>query len=464
MLSKVQISSVIIALLVPIGVSIHQKLRAQDIISTAQEHFDKFNNVEGGWCAADATISLPLPDGKTLWLFGDTFIGEKTGLFSINPNNAKMINNCAIIEDSNGLKAYYGGTQSNPSSFIPGDGSDFFWPEHATIENDTLKILAVRVMYQNNGTPGFNFRVGTSYIATYKYPSMEYIKTSKINYITDSTMRFGACILRSGDYTYIFGVKDTTAEGMTWPVPYLARVGQSIDNPWEFYAGTKGWSTFCDDAKPVGNRPMSESFYVYEKNNKFYLIMHEIWTVGELYILEADAITGPWNRKSSGGNETLFAKIQPQTGLFSYNLFAHPQFQVDGKILISFNVNTTDFSSIYSDTRNYRARFYWLSVENAAATTSPTTITLHDHYTEVYESDGIITPSKIFFTPNDCNLTCKGIPGKSLLTIYGIDGKIYFEKYITDDVTYSISNLPKTLLIVKLSGEWGTEIKKIINH
>jgi len=89
MLSKVQISSVIIALLMPIGVSIHQKLRAQDIISTAQEHFDKFNNVEGGWCAADATISLPLPDGKTLWLFGDTFIGEKTGLFSINPNNAK---------------------------------------------------------------------------------------------------------------------------------------------------------------------------------------------------------------------------------------------------------------------------------------------------------------------------------------------------------------------------------------
>jgi hypothetical protein len=38
-----------------------------------------------GWLAADAAISLLLPDGKTLWLFGDSFIGEKNGEFGIIP-------------------------------------------------------------------------------------------------------------------------------------------------------------------------------------------------------------------------------------------------------------------------------------------------------------------------------------------------------------------------------------------
>lgn len=59
-------------------------LLAQNVISEAPEHFDKFTSVAGGWCAGDATISLPLPDGKTFWLFGDSFIGTKSGEFSID--------------------------------------------------------------------------------------------------------------------------------------------------------------------------------------------------------------------------------------------------------------------------------------------------------------------------------------------------------------------------------------------
>lgn len=114
----------------------------------------------------------------------------------------------------------------------------------------------------------------------------------------------------SGDYAYIFGKKDTTLGGFRYPLPYLARVLESVEEPWQFYAGPDKWSYNCKDAIPVGNRPMSESFFVYEKNNRFYLIMHEIWMVGELYILE------------------------------------------DGKILISFNVR-----DVFENVESYRARF-----------------------------------------------------------------------------------------------------------
>lgn len=437
---------------------------AQEFITPAQDQFNKFTNVANGWCAADATISLLLPDGKTVWLFGDTFIGQKTGDFSISPVNSRLINNSAIIEDNGLLSAYYNGTMSSPSSLIPADGESYFWPEHAIIENDTIKIFALRVTHQNNETPGFDFRIGTTRIANFKYPEMEYIGSTNIQSVTDTTMRFGACVLRSGNYTYIFGVKDTTSGGMTWPLPYLARCKESINEPWEFYAGNGLWTLRCEDSKPVGDRPMSESFYVYEKDKKFYLIMHEIWTVGELYILEADSITGPWKRATSGGKETLFATITPQANLFSYNLFAHPQFQLDGKILISFNVNTTNFSSIYSDTRNYRARFYWLSITDAVAADYPASISLLDCYSSVPIVHPTPMSSKIYFQNATGNLRFRGIDAKSTITVYGVDGRIYLNRVIYCDSDLNINHLPHGILVVKLQGDWGLETQKIINH
>lgn len=439
-------------------------ISAQYSLTLAQERFDKFNQVDNGWCASDATISLPLPDGKTLWLFGDSFIGEKTGMFSINPLHSRMINNSAVLEDSSSLTAYYQGTLANPFSFIPADGNAFFWPEHAVIENDTLKVFAVRVTYYNNNNSGFNFKVGTTYIAYYKYPGLTYITTKNIPSLTDTTMRFGACICRSGEFTYIFGVKDTTSGGMTWPLLYLARVRQSVDEPWEFYAGSDTWSGDCRNAKPLGDRPMSESFYVYEKDGKFFLIMHEIWLVGKLYILEADKITGPWNRVSSGGRETLFAVIKPYPNLFSYNLFAHPHFVNDDKILISFNVNTSDFFSIYSDTRNYRARFYWLDVKNAASATNPDILSLHDVYPNFIDNIQGRVQGRISYSPSTRSLHITDVSSPSNLSVYSPEGRKIMQVHIFGDTFVPVPAVPYRLLIVRLEGKWGSETRKIISN
>ncbi|HCM59546.1 MAG TPA: hypothetical protein DIS74_04075 [Bacteroidales bacterium] len=435
-------------------------LQAQNVIWEAPEHFDKFTNVAGGWCAGDATISLPLPDGKTFWLFGDSFIGTKSGDFSIIPSGSRMINNCAIIEEGTSLTTLHGGAAANPSSFIPGEGADFFWPEHAVMEDDTIKVFSVRVKMVDNGVPGFNFQVGTTYKASYTYPDFEYIETTKFKSVTDSTFRFGACVVRSGEFTYIFGIKDTISGGFKYPLPYLARVSESIDEPWQFYAGTDTWSADIKDAVPLGDRPMSESFYVYEKNGKFYLIMHEIWLVGELFILEADDITGPWNRKSSGGIENKFAEITPHTGNITYNLFAHPHFQKEGDILISFNVNTTNFNSIYQDTRNYRARFFWLDVEGAVTAAIPDTIKIFDDPVGIAGVDYEIPGSRLAYDPMTGCLQVKNIAAPTSVEIFGLDGRLRLRCEVRDDTEVNCNHLRGGLMIVRLHGRWGTETRK----
>lgn len=439
------------------------KVNSQEVVSIAQEHFNKFNDVNGGWLASDATISLLLPDGKTLWLFGDCFVGEKSGAFGIEKSTSTFINNAAIIDDGNILTTYYGGTTQNPSSLIPKDGDNIFWPEHATIENDTIKIFAIKIIFEDTGIPGFNFRVGRTHLASFKYPEMKHISTDPVEYITDSTMRFGTHVLKRDDFTYIFGKKDTLIGGFKYPLPMLARVENSVSEPWEFYAGSGSWSFNCKEAEPIGDRPMSESFFVYEKNNKFYLIMHEIWLIGELYILESDEITGPWNKSSTGGVENLFCMIPKHGNNFTYNLFAHPQFTNDEKILISFNVNTSVFNSIYDDTRNYRGRFLWLSVEDAVTKVIPDTVYIFKDFEEGTGVDFEDFNQDKYFEIYPNKVSVKNIHTQSVLSVYSVDGRMLYYQSIVNNTDVVLENYPNTTLIIKLVNKEGVFTKKIIN-
>jgi hypothetical protein len=436
---------------------------SQQTLDVAMEHFNKFNNVENAWCASDATISLLLPDGNTFWLWGDCIVGPRNSTFDVSNESATMINNAAIIEENGILRAYYEGTWQNASSLIPGEDGDIFWPEHATIENDTIKIFAIRIIFENTGIPGFNFRVGTTHMAYFTYPGMDHIKTEEIRYITDSTMRFGTHVFEKDGYKYIYGKKDTIVDGLKYPVPMLARVVNSVDEPWQFYAGDEKWTYDCSQAKPIGDRPMSESYFVYEKNDKYYLIMHEIWLIGELYILEADKLTGPWNRSSTGGVENKFAVIRPHEKNFTYNLFAHPQFMRGEDILISYNVNHRDFWPIFDDTRNYRARFYWMDVDEAINTSIPDTLDIWDYFVSTQDKVIDQEPEGPHLRSIAQILYVENVKSPMLLEIYGMDGRKYYSSRIMADVMVPMHEFPGAVLIIRLTGQKEPIIHRIFN-
>jgi len=435
----------------------------QQVLDVAIEHFNKFNNVENAWCASDATISLLLPDGNTFWLWGDCIVGPRHSTFDVINESSTMINNAAIIEEDGNLTAYYEGSWQNASSLIPGVDGDIFWPEHATIENDTIKIFAIRIIFEDTGVPGFNFRVGTTHMAYFTYPGLDHIKTEEIPYITDSTMRFGTHVFEKDGYKYIYGKKDTVVDGLKYPVPMLARVENSVDEPWQFYAGDDQWSCNCNEAKPIGDRPMSESYFVYEKNNKYYLIMHEIWLIGELYILEADKLTGPWNKAGSGGIENKFAVIKPYGKNITYNLFAHPHFTRGEDILITYNVNNRDFWPIFDDTRNYRARFYWMDVEKAVNTSIPDTLDIWDYFLSTQGQVIEQSPDVPQLRNAERILYVENVVSPSLLEIYGMEGRRYYSSRITGDVTVPLHEFPGSVLIIRLTGQKRSIVRKIYN-
>jgi hypothetical protein len=192
--------------------------------------------------------------------------------------------------------------------------------------------------------------------------------------------------------------------------------------------------------------------------------MHELWLIGELYILQADQLTGPWNRSSTGGIENKFAVIKPHGKNFTYNLFAHPHFKKDEEILISYNVNNSDFWPIFDDTRNYRARFFWMDVEKAVNLSIPDTL---DYFDSVMGTDDNLLVQKDHhstFRVAGGKLYIDGIVTPSLLEIYSLDGKKFMSRRVSGGEVIPLVDIPNNLLLIRLTGSTKSQVQKIVNQ
>ena len=83
--------------------------------------FDALFDNRKGWTGADGAYSLPLSDDSTLWLFGDTWLGDIRDGAHVN---ATIVNNTVAIQhglfpSNAAVEFYFGKTPTgNPGPFI----------------------------------------------------------------------------------------------------------------------------------------------------------------------------------------------------------------------------------------------------------------------------------------------------------------------------------------------------------
>jgi len=310
-----------------------------------------FRREIGGWIAADATYSISLPDGRTLWLFGDTFIGEVAADNSI-VDGSDFIRNSAVIQDGEELTTLFTGTRENPSAFIPTGHPDstWYWPEHGVVESDSLYLFAAKFRHKDNGGGGFDFEHAGNDIAVLTYPGLEFVRTFPIDASAASGILFGDRILEDTAYTYIYGRRAEVETNI--PYPYVARSapGEVHLQAWEYFDGT-GWSADPPDAKRINDFQVSQQYSVSMYRGKYILLTQDIWLSPKIYSFTSESPTGPWSNK-----RLLYTTPETGGSTFTYNAYVHPQFDRDGEMLMSYNVNG-DFWSIFSNVELYRPRF-----------------------------------------------------------------------------------------------------------
>lgn len=311
---------------------------------------DRIRKFNGGWIAGDATFSIALPQRKTLWLFGDSFIG------AVNPDQsiaagARMIRNCAVMQDGDSLTALFSGTFENPRSFVESsdDQKDWYWPEHGLLENDTLKIFFSEFVL-SGGPAGFNFKYKAANLVRFSYPDLNQIDIVKLPYYDQNGICYGNSVWVEDGYTYIYGRKESDTIYHI-PYPYVARVtAGNILAPWEFYDGT-AWTADPNGSKRMSTEAVSQEYGVFKLKNLYVMISQEIWFSKRIYSYTSNTPQGPWVR-----GKLLYETPILFPNAFTYNAFPHPQFNADDQLLVSYNTNG-NFSDIFKNVEVYRPRF-----------------------------------------------------------------------------------------------------------
>ena len=301
--------------------------------------FTRYNN---GLTGADATYSMPLPDGRIMWMFGDTFLG--TVKADRTREGAPFIRNSIVIQDEDELVTYYQNTSGSPSSYIsPSDPDEWYWPLDATMHGGEIQMMLGRLeQIQANGAFSFAY-VGFDLVTI---DPADITIISQQNKIADPDISYGSCILEDGDYTYIYGISSRPFQKRA----HVARVqGGDLKDTWEYYNG-QSWTD--NPSSHIIAQNVSDQFSIFKDGEIYYAVTHEIIFGNKIFIAQSTSPTGPFTN-----NRTLYCT--PETGgdIFTYNSFVHPELSENGELRISYNINSFDFTDLFSDVDLYRPRF-----------------------------------------------------------------------------------------------------------
>lgn len=307
------------------------------------EVFTEYFRRTSGWTASDGSISVPLTNGKTMWLMGDSFIDNYNEVDNTIPclfqvRNAILIQDLANpSEITTVLDNNQTGVNRTPVKLGINDPT-YFWPAHGYAKGDT----AITFWQQYAGADMEHVQ---NYVAKIYTPGIQ--DASAIKELTSLSLpaeiEFGTSVVvdSATQYVYLYGFKKD------WIIfrPYVARFSfdQDVLDPWEFFDGTD-WVADVNAVEQImasTNDYVSPSFSVLKLQEKYYLISQDIGflTCGlgrDIYSWESEYPHGPFN------NKKLLYTIEDQYDgeyMITYNATAHPEFIKNNELLISYNVN-----------------------------------------------------------------------------------------------------------------------------
>lgn len=309
---------------------------AQSQSSYLDSTFTSYFRRTHAWTGGDATISIALPDGKTMWLFGDSYIDHYDSTNNTLPC-LFQVRNCIAIQDAINLDqmtTFIDSTKTgiNQTYFKIGSvGNTVYWPDHGFVRDDTVFVFLGKFNGTTLAFQGQN-------IAKVLLPSFNLLSITALPSMNGLAMGKAVIYDASSGYYYIYGNK------LNWIVyePYVARTKfeDLVSGNWEFYTGN-GWSTNASLVKKICDDPVSPGFSVIKLKSSYYLITQEngYLTCGlgrNIYSYGSNSPSGKFQ------TQHLLYTVEDQINghyLLTYNAFTHQEFTVNDELLISYNVN-----------------------------------------------------------------------------------------------------------------------------
>jgi hypothetical protein len=310
---------------------------------------------EGEWAGGDGTYSAALPDGRTAWLFNDTFLGPVGPDRSISPH--APVHNTIVTSHRGSARpaeTVLGGTADEPLPVVgpAGTAQPWYWNGDGIVDDGKLYVFEFRQQAAGEGHFGFEW-IGTD-LAALSLPDLR-VENVRPTYDAHG-IQWGVELLRSGGYIYIYGV------GSEWPgkQAHVARapVG-GLDGAWEFYTGS-GWSHDEGDSTVIVS-DVGSSYGVAQVHGRYVMVTTDSYLGSGIHVHTASAPFG------FEGSERVQIYDTPEGqpafdadaagDIYTYNVAVHPALSTRNNLVVSYNVNSTSIEDLFGDIANNRARY-----------------------------------------------------------------------------------------------------------
>lgn len=325
-------------------------IQTTKIFSVPAADFDSmFTRYSGGWTGGDGAFSCRLPDGRDVWVFGDSFLD------TVYPDRSRpavpLIHNCLVITDDNGeFITLHTGTKEKPDAyFIPAQKDQYYWPTglFTVPKRNELYVFLDRIQTGIHG----GFSTAGIDIAVMQLPQLVIKKI--LPFYTGGHINWGAAFLDDGRYMYMYGTESAKYNKFI----HTARIDKEADNiinSLRYYDGENWVTDSAASARIKGN--VSEFYSLFKYRGKYYLLSQGKLLTPDIFMWDAAGPVGPFNNQ-----RLVYTTPQTQGTVYTYNPTVNTQFTENGGLLIGYSTNSTDFLELFRNadaSRPYFIRSY----------------------------------------------------------------------------------------------------------
>ena len=316
------------------------------------------------------TRGWPLAPGKSLWLFGDTFVGgENTELRSQSTTMVRNSVGISVCKPNASCTLRYFWTRPDdpkPRSFFDTGTDDlWYWPLDGFLEGKTLYValLVIRNKPGAKPTDVFGFEIAGTKLATisnaHASPDKWHVA---IQDLTDTQLWAGVSIVRDGDYLIWYSqVSEGEGRGYLTALRIPPNKMAAPSSAWEYLSKDGQWVAGLPhgDAMHLIDQPISEMTIRFHPSIHKWIALSggPEFPSPRAVARSADSPLGPWSAP-----QTIYEFPEMKTATpgyykdtFCYAAKEHIEF-TESRIAMTYACNSLVVAKVMANMNIYRPK------------------------------------------------------------------------------------------------------------
>jgi len=317
-----------------------------------------------GWLGGDAGYSIALAPGKSVWLFGDSFVRQSPGP---TRSGSRFVRNAIAIstcDEKHGWQINYywrsHGKQAARAFFDTNNEKYWYWPLDGFVFQKRLYVTLAQ-LENNPNEKIFSFKTAAVVLAKVSNmaapPDQWRIEYSKLT--EGSTFYPGSTVVVHQKHAYFFVLNEKQRQMILSRVP-LEKLDEPAANL-QYFAKDKTWKRGLNGADALviietGHSEMSVRYH--PKIKQWVAVTGGDFMSNKIMMRTAPDLTGPWSQWQAVHE---FSEMNPKAvghdpDTWCYAVKEHIEFASPDKLLITYACNSFKFEKQVANMSIYRPK------------------------------------------------------------------------------------------------------------